>query len=98
MQNLTEVKREFDARGFAKLEGLVDPERLGELERELALYHERIVPTLPPNDIVWEKPITPGGPRAIRNLWRMHEYSPYFDVFSRDPKFLEIASAMVNGT
>ena len=91
------AKRHYESDGFVKLSGLLSSADLDELNERLAAYERDVAPTLPAVDIVWEKDALPDGSRRIRNLWRLHEYSEFFDRFSQRRDFLELAAALVNG-
>lgn len=91
-------KRRYWEDGYLKVERLVSERQLAELESELARYAQILVPRLPAADIVCEREPAEGGRRAIRNLWRMEQHSPYFAALGRSPALTELAGPLVNGT
>jgi ectoine hydroxylase-related dioxygenase (phytanoyl-CoA dioxygenase family) len=92
-----EWKRIYDRDGFVKMDGLVSAADLDEINRELDRYIREVAPTLPANDIVWEKEPLPDGTRGIRNLWRMADHSPFFHRFATSQRLMALAEAMFNG-
>ncbi len=82
-QNLEELKRRFEADGYVKIEPFLDEQQLREVEDELSRYMQEIAPHVPSGDIVYEREPLADGSRAVRNLWRMEEYSPFFGELSR---------------
>ena len=95
--NLANSKRRFEEDGFLRVENLFSGGKLLELERELKLYNESVVPTLPPGDIVYETDSTTGERTGVRNLWRMEKYSSYFDEFAHQPQIIDLVRTLVNG-
>jgi phytanoyl-CoA hydroxylase len=95
--DLTALKQHYNQDGFVKIDRLLSAERLAAIDEELARYEKEVVPTLPKDDIVWEPPPADGGPRSIRNLWRLHHYSPFFKSLAEDPEFVTLASALCKG-
>ncbi len=85
-------KRSYERDGFLHVPGLLDAAALSEIDRELEIYTRDVVPTLPANDIVWE-----AGRKAIRNLWRMEHYSPFFEQFSKRRDIHNLVRVLVNG-
>ncbi|MCX6624835.1 MAG: phytanoyl-CoA dioxygenase family protein, partial [Acidobacteria bacterium] len=94
--DISEQKRSYDRDGFLKVRQLFSPARMDEIESELGRYVEAIVPGLPASDIVYEAQSS-GGARAIRNLWRMEQYSRFFADLVGSPELLELTGALVNG-
>ncbi len=94
--SISEQKLAYDRDGFLKVPQLFSPGRMNEIVAELNRYTETIVPGLPPHDIVYEAKSGEGS-RAIRNLWRMEEYSRFFADLVKGPELLELLSALVNG-
>ncbi len=92
MKLMSERKQKYDRDGFLHVPALLDAAALREMETELAAFTRDIVPTLPANDIVWEK-----DRAAIRNLWRMEKYSPYFENFSKRADIHQLVGELVNG-
>lgn len=95
--NLADSKLRFEQDGFLRVENLFSGGKLQELERELKHYNENVVPNLPAGDIVYETDPATGQRTGVRNLWRMEEYSPYFDEFAHQPEILELVGTLVNG-
>jgi len=95
--NLTDSKRKFEQDGFLRVENFFSEGKLLELERELKEYNEKVVPNLPPGDIVYETNAATSQRTGVRNLWRMEKYSPYFDEFAHQPQIIDLVGALVNG-
>ena len=94
---LAEEKRAYDADGFLRLPGLFPPDRLAEIEANLADYLKTVVPSLPSRDVVFESSSPAGAEPAIRNLWRLERYSSYFEELTRAPELWSRMACMVNG-
>jgi phytanoyl-CoA hydroxylase len=94
--DIWEQKRSYDRDGFLKVETLFSPARMAEIESELGRYMETVVPGLPAHDIVYEAKSSDGS-RAIRNLWRMEEYSEFFGDLVKAPELLRLIGTLVNG-
>jgi ectoine hydroxylase-related dioxygenase (phytanoyl-CoA dioxygenase family) len=95
--NLADSKRRFEQDGLLQVDNAISPEKLLELERELKLYLESIVPGLPAGDIVYETDPRTGNRTGVRNLWRMEKHSPYFHEFAHQTEILELVGTLVNG-
>lgn len=89
-------KHSYDRDGYLKLAPLFSAARMNDIETALQHYIETVVPGLAAHDIVWES-TPPGAPRAIRNLWRMEQHSPFFADLTRAPELAELIKTLVNG-
>lgn len=94
---LAEAKARYDADGFLKVEKLLPPDDLAQVDQELERYAREVTPNLPPTDIVWEKELLPDGTRRVRNLWRMQDYSEFFAGLGKRAEWMALASRLVNG-
>jgi phytanoyl-CoA hydroxylase len=86
----------YDRDGFLHLPGLFSPGGITEIEENLTTYIDKVGPTVPKQDIVFE--LTPSGAQAkIRNLWRMEKHSDYFSDLPRLPRLWNRISDLLNG-
>src|SRR5450432_2066420 len=95
---LDALASQYQADGFVKIDRLLSDERLNEIERELARYGREVVPTLPPEDIVYEPDLLPDGSRGVRNLWRLERHSEFFAGLLNDRTLTALISKLVHGT
>ena len=88
---------QFESDGFVKIAPLFDDAKMGQIEDEVSRYVKEVAPQVPPSDIVYEKDALPDGSRAVRNLWRMEKYSPFFAELAQDPKITSLVRKLVHG-
>lgn len=81
----------YENDGFLHVPRLLDAGELHALELALQRYAE-LIPTLAAADIVREP-----GSLAIRNLWRMEQYSGFFADLAQRPKLLKLVAPLVKG-
>lgn len=75
-----QLRKSYDADGVIIIRNFLNSETVLELKARLESYVDERVPTIPAEHVVYEE-----GNRAIRNLWRLDFYDPYFDGFGRLP-------------
>ncbi len=70
---LDALSQQYENDGFVKIQPFFDPQRIQEIERELADYTQNIVPTLPAGEVIWEPERLGADVGAARfaNLFRM---------------------------
>lgn len=93
---LIDLKKTFDRDGLLKIEPFFGEERMQEIESELTRYVKEIVPSLLPDDVLYETG-SGGAGRPIRLLVRMEEHSGYFSRLAETPEILELVGTLVNG-
>ncbi len=96
-EELSGLQRQYESDGFVRIEPLLQPHELDEIETELIRYTEDVAPGLPAADIVYERDALADGRRAIRNLWRMEQYSTFFADLAKRPALLQVMNCLVNG-
>jgi ectoine hydroxylase-related dioxygenase (phytanoyl-CoA dioxygenase family) len=78
--------------GCVRVRGFLAPEDLAEVRRQLARFHRDIAPTLEPGYRVYE-----ADGKAIRNLFHLNKFDPFFAQLAERPAIREIVGAFVHG-
>ena len=79
-------------RGYARLPRLFSRAEIDDARSHLNRVISDVLPTMDPNDYVLE----PGG-GAVRNLWRLEHYDPYFAELGNTPRLLDIIGRLLDG-
>lgn len=83
---------DYERDGCIRIRGFLTPERVAEVRKNLERYIRDILPGVPEGARVFE-----ADGKAVRNLWNLEKYDPWFDEFARDPKILELIGKLVHG-
>jgi phytanoyl-CoA hydroxylase len=86
------VVPQFRDRGYARLPRLFSRDEIDDVRAHLDRVIRDVLPTMDPNDYVLE----PGG-GAVRNLWRLEHYEPYFAELGNTPWLLDIIGRLLDG-
>jgi len=78
--------------GFSVVRSLFKNEDILSVHAALDRYFLKVVPSLPPSDVVFEADRV-----SVRNLWRMEQYDPFFAGLACRPELIELVSKLVGG-
>ncbi len=95
--DLRSRKQNYDKDGFLEIERLFPESRMQEIESELERYLRDVVPSLPPDDVVYETETVSTNKQSVRNLWRMESHSEFFTQLARDAELVKLVGMLVNG-
>jgi phytanoyl-CoA hydroxylase len=90
MLNYDQLARDYDARGYLIIDEFFPPEKIAEIEQELARYIRQIEPAQSAGFVVYE-PNTEG---KIRNLFAMDKLDDYFAQLAKAPELITLASTI----
>ncbi len=90
--NLEALSTQYAADGVVKVEGLFSAAEIEEIREHLARYTDEIVPSLQPNDVVFE-----ADGVSVRNLWRMHVHDPWFEGLAGKESIVAMVRDFVKG-
>lgn len=86
-----QVVRQFREHGYARLPGLFTPGEIVEVRQHIDRVVRDVLPRMEPSDYVLE----PGG-NAVRNLWRLEQYDPYFAQLGNESRLLGIIGQLLD--
>lgn len=87
-----QVVRQFREHGYARLPRLFTSDDVARIRVYLDRVVRDVLPRMDPSDYVLE----PGG-QAVRNLWRLERYDPYFAQLGNTPRLLGIVGQLLDG-
>ena len=88
--NYPELARHFHTDGILIVTQFFSPEKIDEIESQLARYVDDLEQTGAIQSAVFE----PGSGRKLRNLFHMEQYDPYFAELAQAPELVELARAI----
>lgn len=91
---MTMLQQEFRTRGFVALRGFLSEQEVGELRGELARYKNEVVPSLPPQDVLYENK---GDSGSMKQLIRMFEHDAWFRQMIVGERFRSVAEELLEG-
>ncbi|MEX0642876.1 MAG: phytanoyl-CoA dioxygenase family protein [Pirellulales bacterium] len=83
---------DYDRTGYVALRGFLSSEEVTALHTNVARYISDIVPTLPREQVFYEKM---GANETLKQLQRMHNYDEYFHQFFTKGKFPALAGTLL---
>jgi hypothetical protein len=83
--------QQFREHGYARLPGLFTADEIAEVRAHIDRVVRDVLPSMEPGDYVVE----PGG-QAVRNLWRLEQYDPYFAQLGNSPRLLGIIGQLLD--
>src|SRR5262245_44504157 len=90
MLNYEKLAREFADRGYLMIDEFFSLEKIGEIERQLQQFIQRIDPATSAGLVIYE-PNTDG---KIRNLFEMEKLDEYFANLARSPELNKLAATI----
>jgi phytanoyl-CoA hydroxylase len=82
----------FREHGYARLPRLFAPDDIADIRAHIDRVVRDVLRGMDANDYVLE----PGG-EAVRNLWRLEQYDPYFAELGNAPRLLGIVGQLLDG-
>lgn len=92
LEDMQELKKEFDRDGYAVIRGFLSPAELDELNHELERYITECVPRLQRTDIYYEDR---DNPATLKQMARMKEHDEYFAGLIAQPKWTGLAETLL---
>lgn len=84
------IRTAFHRDGFVVVEGFFGESYLASLEAAMNQYIERVVPTLPPEQVFREH----GRTGAIKSMNRLDEHDPYFAAFKSQAAYVDLVAGI----
>ena len=88
--NYPELARHFHTDGILIVTQLFSPEKMDEIESQLARYVDDFEQTGAIQSAVFE----PGTGKKLRNLFHMQQYDPYFAELAQETELVDLARAI----
>ena len=92
METANSVAADFERDGCVRVRGFFDAATLADVRRQVDRYIREIVPALPAGDRTFE-----ADGLAVRNLWRMEHFDPFFADLANRPGVRELVTELVHG-
>lgn len=89
----TEYKQQFDTAGFFRAPGLLSAAEALELEENLNRFIRDVVPGMDRKDAMHDDYSNPATLKQVAGM----ERDPWFDAFSKRPKFVQLAEHLLSG-
>ena len=90
-----EQRDHYHRQGYVVVRGLIDPQALDALQREVDGLHERMAADAPPEvGVSWEE-LEPGHAPRIRQLMHSQQVCPTIDAISRGDAVLDIMEQLI---
>jgi len=90
--NLQPTLDQYNELGVTTVRALLAPADLAQIRANYQRYAQTIAPTLGQHEVTFE-----ADGKTVRNLWRMEAHDPYFAQLAHQPRFTELAAALVKG-
>lgn len=90
--NIEQISKDYERDGVALVKQFLSREEVNLVRSEMDTYVREIAPKLAASEVTFE-----ADGKTARNLWRMHQYSPFFDEISRKPEAINLVRRLVHG-
>jgi ectoine hydroxylase-related dioxygenase (phytanoyl-CoA dioxygenase family) len=87
-----EMAAAYERDGVIRWRGLLNPQRLAEVQAVMRRYIHEVLPKLEPSACTRE-----ADGVAIRNMWHLERYEPYFAQLAADPQIVGLVERLVRG-
>jgi phytanoyl-CoA hydroxylase len=89
LSGLDSLRREYDSKGYIKIEGLFSPSEMDEIDNEMTGFIQKVAPTLSGKEINYSD-------KQINSIHCVSQKSPYFDNLMRKSELTQIVSTLLN--
>jgi ectoine hydroxylase-related dioxygenase (phytanoyl-CoA dioxygenase family) len=87
-----EMAAAYERDGVVRWRGLLNPQRLAQVQAAMRRYIDEVLPTLDASACTRE-----ADGVAIRNLWHLEMYDPFFAELAADPRIVALVERLVHG-
>ena len=92
MERYDHHRSAYDRDGFALVSSFLPPDEFEVLADNIARYIRDVAPTLPEGAAFYQEQ---ERPETLKQLQRMGDFDPFFDEYSRHPRWHALASALI---
>jgi phytanoyl-CoA hydroxylase len=90
--DLDKLAADYERDGVVRVRGFFAADEVARIRHELDRYCREIAPTLPKDAVVFE-----ADGVAVRNLWRMETFDPFFAQLATRPEIRQLVGKLVHG-
>ena len=92
MENYTQYKESYDRDGFVLVRNFLSPDEYEPLISVLERFIREVVPSIPDEAAFYQDK---SRPETLKQMQHMAKFEPYFEEYSRHPKWNALASTLI---